>query len=186
MVQLSERHLLLQTIPIGQPDDVPRRLWAKAKAHGRADARGLTANEVSKRVQQRQARQEADEARVAERNFMQQLQHAAADDTQLSTITVAPWRQQRPTTPTASSQSSLTSVLPIRSPATPGRPRPRRTPTPEGSPLPVSTFELPASTAPPKLGGEKRKRPHTRKYQESRAAGIIAESQEAHKAELQG
>ena len=107
------------------------------------------------------------------------------------TITVAMGPQSnRPSTPT-SSQSSL----PIRSsparpipatPTTPERPRPRRTPTLEASPLPASTYQAPSSTAPPALGRGKRKKPHTRKYAESRAQGEIAESQEAHKAERQG
>jgi len=180
MLQLAERQLHRQAVPIYQPDPVLRRTWVQAKTHGRTDARGLTANEIGRRQQRQQARRQADEERVADTTFIQQLQYAAANDTQLSTITVAP---RRPSTPTPSSQAF--SLL-IGSPATPERPRPRRTPTPEASPLPTSAYDLPTSTAPPRLGGEKRRRAHTKKYAEARAAGLIAESQEAHKAERQG
>lgn len=138
------------------------------------------------RRQRQEARREAEDRRVADANFIQQLQRAANEDTQLSTITVAP---AKPTTPAPSSPPfasiSLISTLPIRSPVTP-RPRLRRTPSPEALPLTASTYEPPSSTAPPNLGREKRKRAHTRKYQESRANGNIQESQEEHKAGRQG
>lgn len=187
MLTIGAAHLERQAISIDGPDAQVRRRWAKAKTHGRANARGLTANELAERGQRQQAREQANVARIAEYDFRQQLINAAALDSQMSTISVAPRPQERPSTPTSSSQSSLTLALPIRaSPATPERPRPRRTPTPEASPLPASTRDPPSSTAPPILGREKRKRGHTRRYQESRAQGDIPESQEAHKAERQG
>jgi len=65
--------------------------------------------------------------------------------------------------------------MPIRTPTTAERLRLRRTPFLELSPLLTSSYELPVSTAPPKPGREERKRPHTKKYQESRAMDEIAE-----------
>jgi hypothetical protein len=41
MVEIGARHLLRQAIPIEQPDPVAKRHRVRAKAHGRADARGL-------------------------------------------------------------------------------------------------------------------------------------------------
>jgi len=74
--------------------------------------------------------------------------------------------------------------LPIR---TPDRPRPRRDPSPEDSPL---ATELPASTAPAGLGREggegggrpKRRRNHTARYREGQEQGFIHESQERQRA----
>ena len=198
MLQIAYRQLERQAVPIQPPEPVIKRNFIKAKAHGRADARGLTANEIAKRRQQQQARQEAESRRIADTRFIQGLQLAATADTQMSTITVvqAPTRPQTP--PIAvSSQSLLSSPLPIRSspiqsiqtaPATPERPRPRRTPTPEASPIPMSpppasAYEAPSSTTPAELGRGKRKKPHTTKYQEARKTGEIKESQEIYKAE---
>ena len=180
MIQLGERRLQLQGIPINQPDPVPKRSWSKAKSHGRADARGLTANELGQRRQRQEARQQAEENRITEEALIQQLYQAASQDpfdSQLSTITVAARRPTTPTTP------PLAQSLPIRTPTTAERPRNRRTPSPDTSPLQASEYELPTSTAPPRLGREKRKRVHTRRYEESKTAGEIAESQEVHKAE---
>ena len=103
MVVIGEQHLRRQAVLIEQPDPVTRGSFIKAKTHRRADARGLTANELGERQARREARYEADRARVAEQDFIRQLQYATADDTQLSTITVAPWPRQRPTTPIPSS-----------------------------------------------------------------------------------
>ena len=68
MVELGARRLQLQDIPINQPDPVPRRSWVKAKSHGRADARGLTANELAERRQRQEARQQAEELFIVHRN----------------------------------------------------------------------------------------------------------------------
>src|SRR5882757_9824233 len=172
MIELGERRLQLQGIPVNNPDPVPKRSWVKGKTHGRANTRGLTANELGQRRQRQQGRQQAQEARIQEEDFIQQLHQAAASqdpfDSQFTTISVAPARSEqlldraseRPRTPPQISQT-----LPIRTPTTTERPRRRKTPSPEPSPepspLPTSAYELPTSTAPPKLGREKRKRVHT-------------------------
>ena len=91
----------------------------------------------------------------------------------------------RPITPlalatvTSSSITPASLSLPIRTPPTAERPRQRRHLSLETSP--ASLYELPASTAPAKLGRSKRKRVHTARYKESKASGLIPESQEAHK-----
>jgi len=48
MVDLGERRLQLQPLLINNLDPMPKRSWVKAKTHGRADARSLTANEPVK------------------------------------------------------------------------------------------------------------------------------------------
>ena len=50
------------------------------------------------------------------------------------------------------------------------RPRPRRSPSPEASPLAADeVYDLPTSTAPPALGRSKRRRNHTARYHEAYA-----------------
>ncbi len=93
MLRIGEQHLERQAVPINRPDPVQKRLQVKAKTYRRADARGLTANKLGERQARREARQEAERMRIAELDFERQLQHATRDDTQLSTIIVAP-RQQ--------------------------------------------------------------------------------------------
>jgi hypothetical protein len=75
-------------------------------------------------------------------------------------------------------------AIPIRTPTTAERPRPRQASAESLLPsLPqASPDEAPASTAPPEMGRGKRNGPHTAKYQEAKQQGDIAESQEAHKA----
>src|ERR1700742_1839820 len=124
---------------------------------------------------------------MIEELFIEQLYQSASQDpfdSQLLTITVAPRRPQITERPSTPPPPPLT--LPIRTPTTAERPRPRRTPSPDTPPLPPSAYELPTSTAPPRLGREKRKRLHTRRYEESKAMGEIAESQEVHKAGYRG
>ena len=160
MIELGERRLQLQSIPINQPDPVLRRSWVKKKTHGKANTRSLTANELGERRQRQKAREQAEQNRLA-----------MTEDDELA----------RPSTPPPPSYT-----LPIRTPTTAERPRPRRTPSSDASPLHPSAYELPTSTAPPRLGGEKRRRVHTRRYKESVATGEITESQEVHKADRRG
>ena len=69
MAELGSRRLQLQSLPIGQPDPVPKRSWAKAKTHGRAGARALTANELAERRQRQEERQQADQLRIQEQDL---------------------------------------------------------------------------------------------------------------------
>ncbi len=233
LVRLGERRLQLQSLPIGQPDPVPKRSWLR-KGHGKASARAPTANEAGERRQRQEALQQAeitrirligqDETQITEQEEAQIVHSPKPFNSQFSTISVAPRPlpiatarsiplpmaeaiqismrapssrvSMSPPPSTLEAQHSdhspdhspnnLPSTpppitqLPIRTPTTAERPRWRRTPSPELSPEPI--YELPVSTAPPKLGREKRKRVHTARYQEARNQGLIDESQEAHKA----
>jgi hypothetical protein len=50
LVEIAQRHLTLQTLPIGNPDLIPKRQFIQKKTHGRADARGLTEPELADRA----------------------------------------------------------------------------------------------------------------------------------------
>jgi hypothetical protein len=198
MANIGVRRLQLQRIPINQPDPVPKRTWTKTKPTGRV----LTANELGER------RQRTEQRRINEEERLQQLEQQVTTrsqdpfNSQLSTIIVAslpPPRTGKNTPdqddsgssgePEPSTPPHAKSTLPIRTPTTTERPRRRQislsseSPEPSEPEFPVGTeYEQPASTAPPKLGAGKRKRVHTKRYNEARAMGDIAESQEAHKA----
>ena len=43
----AKRREELAQIPIGIPDAVPKKTWRKKTAHGKANARGLTAGELA-------------------------------------------------------------------------------------------------------------------------------------------
>lgn len=192
-LQLAQGRLQQQRgLPIMAPDPVQRgHFTAQARAranahHTRLDARAPTANELGQRRQQQEARQQAEQVRIRvneERYSQLQLQLPEIEDpfndTQLTTISVAPAPIREPTTPPPQRRT-----LPIRTPPTVERPRPRapsESLTP--SPLRPAISEPPASTAPPVLGRGKRRRAHTSKYEQARAQGDIDESQEVHKAE---
>ena len=64
LIEMGARRLQFQSIPVNNPDPVPRRTWTKAKSHGRADARGLTANELGERRQRQDARQQQEEEAI--------------------------------------------------------------------------------------------------------------------------
>lgn len=58
-IELGERHLQLQQLPLHQPDAIPRRIWKKKKSHGKANARGLTAAEIAEQEMDAQAATQA-------------------------------------------------------------------------------------------------------------------------------
>ena len=49
MLQTAQRNDALAQLPISNPDPVPKKIWKKKKAHGPADAAGLTAAEIARR-----------------------------------------------------------------------------------------------------------------------------------------
>ena len=49
MLQTAQRNDILAQLPIGNPDPVPKKVWRKKKAHGPADAAGLTSAEITRR-----------------------------------------------------------------------------------------------------------------------------------------
>ena len=83
-MELGESRLRLQqgrTLPINNPDPVYRRPFVQARSHGRADARGLTANEMGKRRQRQETRQQAEQVRIQvnKEEFLQQSISASQD-----------------------------------------------------------------------------------------------------------
>ena len=167
-------------ISINNLDPVRRGTFIQARTHRIATARGLTGNKLAARRQRQEARRQAEEIRIRtnEETYSQLGTPASQDplnDTQFTTISVIPTRPVTPPPPQR--------AIPIRTPTTAERPRPRRVSTESlSSPPQASPDKAPTSTAPPEMGRGKRKRPHTAKYQEAKQQGDIAESQEAHKA----
>lgn len=152
LVDIGQRHLQLQALPIGNPDPVPKRHYTKKKTHGKADARGLTAAEVANRTLV--ARERAERAgRVATPE--------ESDDEGLMLIPDTPPRQ---IPGESQGGTTITVDLPIRTPERP------RAATPPRAPSPLA----PASTAPPTLGGSlgKRKRTITARYKQGREEGV--------------
>jgi hypothetical protein len=57
MLVIAKQALILQAIPIGNPDPAPKRQYQKRKTRGKADARGLTGAEIAqKELKAREAR----------------------------------------------------------------------------------------------------------------------------------
>ena len=50
LLEIGQRHLQLQALPIGNPDPLPKRRVVQRKSHGRVDARGLTGVELTNRA----------------------------------------------------------------------------------------------------------------------------------------
>jgi hypothetical protein len=156
-VNIGNQSLALQALPIGLPRAIPQRQWGvQRQAHGRANARFLTANEVAERHQSaREAtlRREAREA-VVEADNDGILAEQEEDDSQTITVqmgplpsaSMPPWLPQtplrRPTTPwRPATPPHDPTVLVFR---TTERPPPRRAPNPEATPERLP----PASAAP--------------------------------------
>ena len=156
LIEIGQRHLQLQALPIANPDPIPKRHYVKKKTHGKADARGLTAAELADRALI--IKERAERARVA----TPQASDDKGDDEGPTLIPDTPPGQL----PGESQEgTTLTVNLPIRTPERPRAPPPPQVP----SPLP------PASTAPPILGDSlgKRKRRLTEKYREGREQGDV-------------
>jgi hypothetical protein len=167
MVNIRYQRLALQALPIGQPTPNPRSNYVRRTLHGRANERGLTANEVIDRQERRQAqavRRAPTVVKTVPRLDIRPgtVQHtnpifprseipnrvpSPTRNTELEEVDRVPESPMRQTirspVPTTPKPPSL--ALAIR---TPERPRHRRNPTPD---TPVA---LPPSTAPPGLGGE--------------------------------
>ena len=83
LIRIGIRRRELQNIPIGTPNAVPKRTWAKKKDNSKATARALTANKLEERQERQQHRIQREEERY---------QQAEAQLTQLR-------HQQRPKRP---------------------------------------------------------------------------------------
>ena len=55
------RHQQLASLPIGQPDPIAKKTWRKKEAHGKANARALTAAEVAQRDLKTRERQDKEQ-----------------------------------------------------------------------------------------------------------------------------
>ena len=150
LLEIGQRHLELQALPINSPDAIPKRRVVQRKSHGKADARGLTGAELADKSLIAKERTEARATRVTTPE--------QDDDMGLALIPDTPPRQLP-----GESQggTTITVNLPIR---TPERAQPYR----------VSS-SLPPSTAPPTLGDSlgKRKRTITEKYKKGRETGDV-------------
>src|SRR5271170_1439421 len=51
LIENGHRRLFEQTLPIGQPDPVPRRQYRKKETHGKVKALAMTGNELAAREQ---------------------------------------------------------------------------------------------------------------------------------------
>ena len=65
LLEIGQRHLKLQALPIDSPDPVPKRRVVQRKSHGKADAQGLTGAELADRSLITKGRTEARAIRVA-------------------------------------------------------------------------------------------------------------------------
>ena len=209
LMRIGQQRQQIQEMPIGQPDANPRSIFWKRSVHGKANQRGLIANEILDR-QERRERQEAN-AQARQQPFLdtievwsnsiflrQEVPPRPSVPTQIrrqrevSQVPESPVRlgnlqlrrlttpePARPTAPLPTTPQTRFSglALPTRTPEAITRARPRRSPSPEASPI----QQPPASTAPPQLGRGKRPRAKTAKQKEAQAQGLVHESQERHR-----
>jgi hypothetical protein len=148
---LAERHEELSLIPIGQPDAVPKKQWRKKKNHGKANAPGLT------------AAQSSDKDRLEADRLARGKARAVTPELEMERVPATPPQRKRTNT--------LVERTPGK-PPTPARAAPALPQSPEQS-------SIPPSTAPARLykGKGGRERTRTTKGAESKALGLLAESQ---------
>jgi len=167
LITIAREHLDLQAFPIGLPDAVPMQQFRKKKAHGLADARGLTGPEIAAlELKEREAL--AQDRRVV-------TPDASEDDNTGLMLFSTPPR------PAGESQGGTTISLALR----PSPEQPRQVPPRPIAPVffrlfPEDSAIPPASTAPPRLeegGRSKRQRMHTDRYKDAVAQGDLDESQ---------
>lgn len=157
MVEIGRQALVLQAIPIGNPDLIPKRQFQKKKMHGKADGRGLSGAEIAKK-----------DLKAREASLRKTTVTPEADDNDILVLDTPPRA-------VGESQGGTSIILAIRSPEAPQRAPPMFRLFPEEPSAP------PASTAPPALGVEgrvKRKRTHTIAYKQAIEDGELDESQQ--------
>jgi hypothetical protein len=163
MLAIARQAVTLQAIPIGNPDPAPKRQYQKRKIHGKADARGLTGAEITQK-----------ELKAREALASRERTIITPEENVDEGVIV-------PNTPpgvVGESQGGTSITLAIRTPEA----LRRAAPTPTMFRLfPEEPSAPPASTAPPRLATEegrgKRKRAHTRKYQQAVEDGDLDQSQ---------
>jgi hypothetical protein len=153
LAEIGRRYLMLQELPIGNPDPVPKQKYIiQKKVHGRADARGLTGAEL------------ADRALIAKEKAERSAQ-SERDAKKCKARAMTPKGDDGPILIPASS--------PRRPPPLPTS-RLRRSPSSDT----INELPAPASTAPARLTtGAGRQRVRTWKATEAKAAGWLPESQ---------
>ena len=104
-VDIANKHLKLQALPIGNPDPVPKPHLRKKKAHGLADARELSAHEIG--APELKAREALDHGRTAV------TWERAGDDNAILLVADTP---PGPPRPAGESQGGTSITLAIRSP----------------------------------------------------------------------
>jgi hypothetical protein len=137
--------------------------------HGKADARGLTGAEIAQK-----------DLKVREREAANRERTVGTPDEEEGLLLIA----DTPPRSIGESQGGTSITLAIRSPETPRQVVPPQRGQPIGPPIfrlfPAEPIAPPASTAPSRLeeqGRGKRKREHTKKYQDAMEDGLLDESQ---------
>jgi hypothetical protein len=164
MLAIARQAVILQAIPIGNPDPAPKRQYQKRKIYGKVDARGLIGAEIAlKELKAREALASRERTTVTPK-----------EDVYEGVIVL-----NTPPGVVGESQGGTSITLTIRTPEAL-----RQAPVPTPSmfrPFPEEPSAPPASTAPPRLaieeGRGKRKRAHTRKYQQAVEDRDLDESQ---------
>jgi hypothetical protein len=180
LLRNTQRSYQLQQTPFNQPDPVRQGYLALRNPHGRASERALISTEIADRQRRQERSWQLQQARQQETQATEQLMDQILEYTvsgprpfEEGEDTIEITRQMAQECIPESPPRPLSTSLPVR---TPERPRPRRSPSPELSPIVIN--EPPASTAPAALGRAKRRRNHTSRFTEGRQQGFIAESQE--------
>lgn len=183
LLRNTQRSYQLQRTPLYQPDPIRQGFFARRNPHGRASERALISTEIADRQRRQERSRQLQQARQQETQAIEQLMDEILDHTATAPRpfeegedTIEITRQTAQESILESPPRAQTTSLPVR---TPERPRPRRSPSPELSPIVISPInEPPVSTAPAALSRAKRRRNHTSRFTEGRQQGLIAESQE--------
>lgn len=189
LLRATQRRYQMQQAPLQAPDPRRQSYLVRRNAHGPVNQRGLTAIEISERqrrqnrsIQLQQERHEA--SQVIEQEMEQSLNRAVTEQQPFNEEEDTVEFIRRTLLQDIPTNSEVISITPPPSETldlvilTPERPRLRREPSSEGSPLQITPNEPPASTAPAALGRTKRQRNHTVKFNQGRQQGFIPESQE--------
>jgi hypothetical protein len=155
LLEIGQRHLELQALPLHGPDPIPKRRVVQRKSHGKADARGLTGAEL------------ADRSLIAkERTKARAIRGTTPEQSDDEGVALIPDTPPRQLPGESQGGTTITIDLPIRTPE-----RAQRVLSSHRAPSPLP----PSSTAPPTLGDSlgKRKRTITEKYKKGRETGDV-------------
>jgi hypothetical protein len=166
LIDIGERHLELQKLPIGNPDPVPKRQFHKKKTHGKADARGLTGPELAQKTLL--AEERAERSSSKRRATSPEVLGGGDDDDGVVTVPDTPPR------PGGESQGGTTNtVTPLAIRLSPEHRRVTTRPSvalPPFSLFPREEHVPPPSTAPPDLQPRGRGRKKSGKVRDNEQA----------------